>query len=164
MRYHALERFRSHFGSSRFITASISLLSMVKSAKSSEKKHLQVVRKRPAEATGQQQQQQQQQRAPSSRASLVPAKEAALPDWYGEANGELQNEVFLVTAAKLVNERDRAENALEVKLSPLRDPATLSKLEFRTALQDSIANPIYEHKRGGRPPTRALGLDVYVGW
>ena len=140
MRYHALERFRSHFGSSRFITASISLLSMVKSAKSSEKKHLQVVRKRPAEATGQQQQQQQQQqqRAPSSRASPVPAKEAALPDWYGEANGELQNEVFLVTAAKLVNEKDRAENALEVKLPPLRDPATLSKLEFRTALQDSL--------------------------
>ena len=67
-----------------------------------------------------------------------------------------------MTAAKLVNEKGRAENALEVKLPPLRDPATLSKLEFRTALQDSIANPIYEHKRGGRPPTRALGLDVYV--
>ena len=138
MRYHALERFRSHFGSSRFITGTISLLSMFKSATSSEKKHVQVVRKRPAAATGQH----LQQLALSSRASPVTAKEAALPDWYGEANVELQNGVFLVTAAKLVNEKDRAENASEVKLPPLRDPATLSKLstDMHTTYSETSTN------------------------
>ena len=98
--------------------------------------------------------------APSTK---PPDMKTELPDWYGEANAESQTQVFLVTAAKLVNEEDQTENVEDEEPPPLRNPSTITKLEFRTALQDAIANPMYEHKRGGRPPTRKLELDVYVG-
>ena len=94
---------------------------------------------------------------------LADAGETAMPDWYGEANAEQQNQVFLVTAAKLVNEADEVRAVEDQKPPPLRDPACITKEEFREALQDSIQNPMYDHKRGGRPPSRTLELDLYVG-
>ena len=126
------------------------------------------VRKRPAAAAGVQQSackrpaaaESQQLPAPSTK---PPDMKTELPDWYGEANAESQNQVFLVTAAKLVNEEDQTQNVEDETPPPLRNPSTITKLEFRAALQDAIANPMYEHKRGGRPPTRKLELDVYVG-
>ena len=93
----------------------------------------------------------------------APAEEAVVPEWFGEADAEKQNRVFLVTAAKLVNESDHLEAAGDSKPPPLRDPATITKLEFRKALQDSIENPMYDRARGGRPPSRSLELDVYMG-
>ena len=97
---------------------------------------------------------------PLSAATLPIAEK---PEWYGEADPTVQIEVFLVTAAKLVNAEDCPEEGGEGEPPPLRDPATISKVEFREALQDSIAQPIYTHGRGGRPPSRTLELDVYVG-
>jgi hypothetical protein len=130
-----------------------------------------VVRKRPAAAGLQQQPPlkrpagaaSQQEPAPCANAPRAPAAEVGLPDWFGEANTEAQQEVYLVTAAKLVNDKDQPESIGEQSPPPLRDPASLSKSEFRAALQDSIANPMYSHKRGGRPATRALELDFYMG-
>ena len=103
----------------------------------------------------------QQLSAPSPKPP--PALAPVLPDWYGESNEESQNQVYLVTAAKLVNEKEQVEHVGEQAPPPLKDPASISKLEFRTALQDSIANPIRDRKRGGRPSTRTLELDVYMG-
>ena len=91
------------------------------------------------------------------------AQEAEVPEWYGVADDEAQNQVFLVTAAKLVNEEDKVEMDGEQQPPPLKDPATITKLEFRKAIQDSVANPMYDRSRGGRPPTRCLEVDVYVG-
>ena len=125
---------------------------MAKSPKPVAKKK-QLVSKRPAATK----QLEQVRKRPSS------AEEAVLPDWYGDSDEQSQLQVYLVTAAKLVDDNDHVENVGELKPPPLRDPATVSKLEFRTALQDNIANPIYEKKRGGRPPTRTLDLEVYVG-
>ena len=130
---------------------------MVKIAKKVKKRQPQVVRKRPAA----ERQPQVVRKGPAAATAL--GEEAVVPDWYGEADGVLQKQIFLVTAAKLVDEKDHLEKAGELKPPPLRNPANVSKVEFRTALQDSVANPMYEHKQGGRPPTRALELDVYVG-
>ena len=58
--------------------------------------------------------------------------------------------VYLVTAAKLVNAEDLVQKAGDQPLIALRDPSTISKKQFREALQDSVANPIYERKRGGQ--------------
>ena len=120
-----------------------------------------VVRKRPAAAGWPQQ-------PPCKRpAAAVPQPEsegkAESPAWYGEADGLAQNQVFLVTAAKLVNEENKDEGTGGQMLPPLKDPSTITKVQFRAALQDSIANPVYDQKNGGRPPTRSLELDVYVG-
>ena len=98
---------------------------------------------------------------PSS--NTPPALAPVLPDWYGESNEESQNQVYLVTAAKLVNEKEDVEHAGGDAPPPPKDPASISKMEFRKALQDSIANPIRDGRRGGRPPTRTLEIDVYVG-
>ena len=68
---------------------------------------------------------------------LADAGETAMPDWYGEANAEQQNQVFLVTAAKLVNEADEVRAVEDQKPPPLRDPACITKEEFRESLQDS---------------------------
>ena len=46
---------------------------------------------------------------------------------------------------------------------PLKDPSQISKADFLKAVKDSLANPFYDHKRGGRPPSRTLEIDVYVG-
>ena len=119
-----------------------------------------VVLKRPAAAALVQQPPCKRQAPGKSQQSPVPPP---LPDWYGESNKESNNQVYLVTAAKLVNENDQIELVGENAPPPLKDPASISKLEFRTALQDSIANPIYDRRRGGRPPTRKLEVDVYVG-
>ena len=115
------------------------------------------LRKRPAAAIS--------QPLPTPCATPPPAlaEESVLPDWYGEADEDVQRGVYLVTAAKLVNAKDPVQDAGEQPLIALRDPSTISKKQFREALQDSIANPIYEHKKGGRPSTLALELDVYVG-
>ena len=93
-----------------------------------------------------------------------PDEQADRPDWYGTADPATQNQVFLVTAAKLVNHEDQLEGGGgEGALPRLKHPAKISKVEFRTALQDSIANPIYDCSRGGRPASRTLELDVYMG-
>ena len=99
----------------------------------------------------------------STAAPAAAAQGACLPEWFDEADSEAQNEVFLVTGAKLLNDRDEPEDIDEKSPPPLKDPATTSKAEFRKALQDSIANPIYNHKRGGRPAIKALELDFYMG-
>ena len=91
------------------------------------------------------------------------ADEVAVPAWLGEADAEKQNQVVLVTAAKLVNEKDDVETVGDSKPLPLRDPASITKLEFRKALQDSVQNPMHDLKRGGRPSSRAFELDVYMG-
>ena len=48
------------------------------------------------------------------------AKDTEVPEWYGVADLEAQNQVFLVTAAKLVNEEDRVNMDGEGKPAPLR--------------------------------------------
>ena len=70
------------------------------------------------------------------------AREDDPPEWFGEVNLVAQNEVFLVTAAKLLNDQDDAEDIEDQRPPPLKDPAALSKGEFRKALEDSIANPL----------------------
>ena len=100
--------------------------------------------------------------APPKEASAPPVQED-LPEWYGESDVDAQIQVFLVTAAKSVNAEKETDDGGGQGLTPLKDPAKISKREFRTALQDSIAKPIYDRARGGRPPTRALELDVYMG-
>ena len=52
------------------------------------------------------------------------ASPAAKPDWYDAADAKAQLAVYLVTAAKLVNEEDLQSSP------PLRDPARISKQEF----------------------------------
>ena len=106
--------------------------------------------------------QQQQRDLPAQSTPTLP-KHIDVPEWYGVADVEAQKQVFLVTAAKLVNEEDRVEKDMEQSPPSLKDPATISKREFRIALQDSIARPIYDRSRGGRPPSRQLEVDVYVG-
>ena len=81
----------------------------------------------------------------------------AQPDWLDKPDESLQNEVFLVTASKLLHGDDADADP------PLKDPSGISKHEFRAALQDSMQNPIYDQARGGRPPSRAPELDVYLG-
>ena len=71
--------------------------------------------------------------------------------------------MFLVTAAELVNDEDQTKKNGDEEPPPLKDPCTISKPEFRVALMDSIANPMYDHSRGGRPPTRTLEVDIYIG-
>ena len=91
------------------------------------------------------------------------AREDDPPEWFGEVNLVAQNEVFLVTAAKLLNDQDDAEDIEDQRPPPLKDPAALSKGEFRKALEDSIANPLYQHKRGGRNATHTPELEFYMG-
>jgi len=79
---------------------------------------------------------------------------SARPDWYNEADDKARLQNYLVTAAKLVNEEDTSADP------PLRDPAKLTKEEFKEALFDSFANPIYGT---GRPRSRTVELDVYFG-
>ena len=62
-----------------------------------------------------------------------------------------------------MNEKDDMETVGASKPPPLRDPASVTKLEFRKALQDSLQNPMHDLKRGGRPSSRAFELDVYMG-
>ena len=45
-------------------------------------------------------------------------------DWYDQADPNVQNEVFLVTAASILNAEDN------VKEPALRDPSLISKEEF----------------------------------
>ena len=87
------------------------------------------------------------------------------PDWDVEPDPKVQIQVFLVTAAKLVNDRDTpAEpDSSEDNIPALVDPASISKAHFRKAIQDSGRNPIYDRSCGGRPPCRQLEIDVYFG-
>ena len=74
---------------------------MVKVVKPSPKpQKASVVRKRPAAPAPQ-----GHQSVPATTPATLDGS-AEKPDWYGEANATVQNEVFLVTAAKLVNEED----------------------------------------------------------
>ena len=88
-----------------------------------------------------------------------------LPDCEGESDSKAHVQIYLVTAAKLVNDRETSADAANVDddLPPLFDPASVSKADFRKAMQDSVKNPIYDRSRGGRPPSRQLEIDVYVG-
>ena len=89
----------------------------------------------------------------------IPSKAdtAEKPDWYDQADPDVQNEVFFVTAASILNAEDN------VKGPALRDPSLISKEEFQAALFDSVSRPIYDQARGGRPATVMPQLDVYVG-
>ena len=66
------------------------------------------------------------------------------PDWEGESDPKAQVQIFLVTAAKLVNDRETSADAANVDddLPPLVDPASVSKADLRKAIQDSVKNPI----------------------
>ena len=77
-----------------------------------------------------------------------------LPDREGESDPKAQVQIFLVTAAKLVNDRETSADAANVDddLPPLVDPASVSNADFRKAFQDR-----------GRPPPRQLEIDVYAG-
>ena len=100
---------------------------------------------------------------PSASADSTPASvpdappSSEKPDWLDEPDEDVQNEVFLVTASKLLHGDDADADP------PLKDPAGISKRDFRLALQDSISNPMYEQTRGGRTASRTPELDVYVG-
>lgn len=150
---------------------SVLALAMVKIVKTAARERSQqTVRKRPAGFVVQQEPAPKRpaadvQRQPPSaaNASEAQSQEGGVPDWYEEEDAEAQIQVYLVTASKLVEEVAAVQDASEQTPLPLRDPSTISKLEFRRALQDSISNPIYKHVRGGRPPTRTMELDVYVG-
>jgi hypothetical protein len=87
---------------------------------------------------------------------LAVAEIAPKPEWYDAADDKASLTNYLVTAAKLVNDEDAVADP------PLKDPADISKADFQKALLDSLANPMYE-KCGGRPRTRQVALDVYVG-
>ena len=70
-------------------------------------------------------------------AALLPeASPAAKPDWYDAADDKAQLAVYLVTAAKLVNEEDLQSSP------PLHEPARLSKQEFHKVVIDSLAKPV----------------------
>ena len=86
-------------------------------------------------------------------------------DWEGGSDPKAQVEIFLVTAARLANDREGSADAAKVDddLPPLVDPASIGKADFRKAIQDSVKNPIYDRSRGGRPPSHQLEIDVYVG-
>ena len=70
---------------------------------------------------------------------------------------KLHRSVYVITGSKLLHRDDAGADPC------LKDPASVSKRVFRLALQDSIANPVYEHVRGGRPPARTPELDLYIG-
>lgn len=74
-----------------------------------------------------------------------------------EPDETAQISVYSVTGSKLLHRDDAQPDP------PLKDPASVSRRDFRLALQDSIANPVYEHVRGGRPPARTPELDLYIG-
>ena len=86
---------------------------------------------------------------------LPEASPAAKPDWYDAADDKAQLAVYLVTAAKLVNEEDLQSSP------PLRDPARISKQEFHKAVIDSLANPVACGV--GRRRTKETELDTYIG-
>ena len=92
---------------------------------------------------------------PAAVPLVLPCLEKTLetPDWFDEPDEAAQSEVFLVTAASIVNDQDKEDGA------PLRDPSAATKEDFQKALFDSIENPIYEQKRGGRPPTQTPQLE-----
>ena len=94
-------------------------------------------------------------------ASIDPREEH--PEWYNASDSKAQLQVFLVTAAKLVNDEEHASEDAADSLPPLVDPCTLSKAAFHQAITDGLENPIYERSRGGRPPSRKIELDTYVG-
>ena len=117
-----------------------------------------------SQASGPMKKKQKKEVAETTEASTKSAAEAPAvstpsdqPDWLDESDPESQNEVFLVTAAAVLSDKDQEDG------DPLRDPSQVSKEEFQAALFDSISNPIYEQKRGGRPPSLTAKLDVYVG-
>ena len=94
------------------------------------------------------------QAATNATLSLEPLP-AAKPDWYDAPDEKAQLAVYLVTAAKLVNEEDLQSDP------PLRDPARISKPEFHAALLDSLANPVA--CGAGRRRTTETALDTYFG-
>ena len=67
-------------------------------------------------------------------------------DWEGGSDPKAQVQIFLVTAAKLVNDREDSADAAKVDddVPPLVDPASVSKDDLRKAIQDSVQNPIYD--------------------
>ena len=79
-----------------------------------------------------------------------------LLDWESGSDAKAQAQIFLVTAAKLINDREDSADAAKVDddLPPLVDPASVSKADLRKAIQDSVQNPIYDRSRGGRPPSQ----------
>ena len=87
-----------------------------------------------------------------------PAAAQAKPDWYDVPDGTARLMNYLVTASKLLHEEDVVADP------PLRDPADITKAEFKSALMDSIANPVpIQSRSGGRPRTLAVELDIYFG-
>lgn len=89
-------------------------------------------------------------------AAVANVEQEGKPLWYGEADAQKQLEVYLVTAAKLVNDEDEDSDP------PLKDPAKITKKQFREALFDSLANPVAAAKRG-RPRQKQAELDIYIG-
>ena len=88
-------------------------------------------------------------------AMLPLVEQARRPDWYTEPDNKVQLMVYLVTAAKLVNEEDCEADP------PLRDPANITKQEFHEAVMDSLANPICVG--AGRKRSKPVELDTYLG-
>ena len=86
---------------------------------------------------------------------LPAAPPTARPDWYTEPDDKAQLMVYLVTAAKLVNEEDLEADP------PLRDPAMIGKGEFHAAVVDSLANPVSIGP--GRKRSKEVELDTYLG-
>lgn len=79
------------------------------------------------------------------------------PDWFDKAPDEyVQLHVYLVTAAKLVNDEDTVQDP------PLKDPAELDKQQFHEALLDSLANPVSCPGRGRRKSAE-VSLDIHKG-
>ena len=58
----------------------------------------------------------------------------AKPDWLDEPDETAQISVYLATGSKLLHRDDAQPDP------PLKDPASVSRRDFRLALQDSIAN------------------------
>ena len=93
--------------------------------------------------------------APAVGVMLPAAPPTAPPDWYTEPDDKAQLMVYLVTAAKLVNEEDLEADP------PLRDPAMIGKGEFHAAVVDSLANPVSIGP--GRKRSKEVELDTYLG-
>ena len=76
--------------------------------------------------------------------------------WESGSDPKAQVQIVLVTAAKLVNDREDSADAAKDNddLPPLVDPASVSKADLCKAIQDSVQNPIYDRSRGGRPPSQ----------
>ena len=77
---------------------------------------------------------QREKAVPPTMVPRAVPQEAEAPEWYGVADVEAQDEVFLATAAKLVNDEDKVEMDGDQKPHPLKDLATIAKLDFRKAI------------------------------